>query len=585
MLTLACAGCRPSPTRPPADPIAGQEVPAAVASGGITFTDVTASAGIRFRHVNGASGKKYMPETMGSGCAFIDFNGDGWLDLFLVNSRALPGAPDSPPALPALYQNLGGASPTFSDVTAGSGLDVSMYGMGVAVGDYDNDGRDDLYVTAVLEPGRLFRNEGSGRFRDVTRAAGVGNDGHWGTSAAWVDYDRDGDPDLFVCNYVRYDLEHDLFCGNRLGEKSYCTPHHYPPDRCALFRNDGGPPGAPRFTDVSRASGVARSTAKALGVAVADFDSDGWPDLYIASDTTPSLLLRNVRGPDGVRMFREEGLETGVAYGETGLARAGMGVDTTWLDDDRLAVAVANFTNEPISLFVQDGPGMFTDRSYEAGLALTHMPYLGFGLFFFDANNDSRPDLFVANGHVQDDIHLFQNNLRYAERCQLFRGMGGLRFVEISEAAGEPFRRERVGRGAAYGDYDNDGDLDLLLTTNGGPAELLRNDTKARFHWLQVELQGAGTTGSNVARPAPRASRPAGSRNGLGAEVIVSAGGRRQRQWVRSGSSYCSASMRRLHFGLWEATRVDRVEVRWPGGTVSRLGPVDADQRLTVYEE
>jgi enediyne biosynthesis protein E4 len=573
VLLVYCTGCRPS---------AGQRGSAAGREGvqegsvrgdatGIRFTDVTAAPGVRFRHVNGAAGKKTMPETMGSGCAFLDFDGDGRLDLFLVNSRALPGTSSGSPALPALYRNQGGAPPVFRDVTAGSGLDVSMYGMGVAVGDYDNDGRDDLYVTAALEPGRLFRNEGDSRFRDVTRAAGVGNEGHWGTSAVWLDYDRDSDLDLFVCNYIQYDLAHDLVCKNRLGQKSYCTPHHYPPDQSALFRNEGGPPGAPRFTDVSTATGVATPAAKALGVAIADFDGDSWPDLYVASDTTPNLLLHNRRGRHGTRVFREEGLETGVAYGESGLARAGMGVDTTWLEgeggQEQLAIGVANFTNEPISLFAQDAPGMFTDRTYEAGLATTHMELLGFGLFFFDADNDGRSDLFVTNGHVQDDIHLFQNNLRYAQRCQLFRGDGGVRFTEMGGTAGEPFRRERVGRGAVYGDVDNDGDLDILLSNNGGPAELLRNDTSPRGHWLQVETRG---TRSN--------------RHGLGAEVIVSAGGRRQRQWVRGGSSYCSASMQVPHFGLGEAARVESVEVLWPSGKVSRLGHQPADQRLIVRE-
>jgi enediyne biosynthesis protein E4 len=375
--------------------------------------------------------------------------------------------------------------------------------------------------------------------------------------------------DLFVCNYLRYDLAHNLVCRNRLGGRSYCTPHHYPADRCSLFHNEGGG----RFTDVSRRSGVAGSTAKALGVTVADFDGDDWPDLYVASDTTPNLLLHNVAGPGGTRVFREEGLESGVAYGESGLARAGMGVDTAWLDGtgaerrQGLAVGVANFSDEPLSLFVQDGPGLFTDRTYEAGLASTHLAYLGFGLFFFDADNDGRPDLFVNNGHVQDDIQLFQNNLRYAEPCQLFRGEGGGRFTDVSATAGAPFRRARVGRGAAYGDVDPDGRLDILLTSNNGPAELLRNDTVPHRHWLQVETRG---TKSN--------------RDGLGAEVTVTAGGRRQRQWVRSGSSYCSASMRWPHFGLGDAARVDSVEVRWPSGAITHSGPVRADQRLRVVE-
>jgi hypothetical protein len=566
-LALACVGCRASqPAAPAALPTAGHTVSAPRESGGIHFTDVTVASGIRFRQQNGATGLKYMPETMGSGCAFLDYDGDGRLDLFCVNSGALPGTSTTNHALPALYHNEGGAAghlTSFKDVTAGSGLDVPMYGMGAAVGDFDNDGRDDVYVAGCLEPGRLFHNEGGGRFRDVTRAAGVGNAGHWGTSAAWVDVDRDGRLDLFICNYIQYDLAHNLVCRNRLGGRSYCTPHHYPPDHCTLFHNEGGG----HFSDISRPSGVAGSTAKALGVTVADFDGDGWPDLYVASDTTPNLLLHNRPGPGGTRVFREEGLETGVAYGESGLARAGMGVDTAWLEGNRLGIAVANFSNEPLSMFVQDSPGLFSDRTYEAGLASTHLAYLGFGLFFFDADNDGRPDLFVNNGHVQDDIQLFQNNLRYAEPCQLFRGDGGLRFTDVSATAGEPFRRERVGRGAAYGDFDGDGRLDILLTSNNSPAELLRNDTTPRRHWLQVDARG---TKSN--------------RDGIGAEVSVTAGGRTQRQWVRSGSSYGSASMRWPHFGLDDAARVDRVEVRWPSGAVSRTGPVPADQRLRVRE-
>jgi enediyne biosynthesis protein E4 len=593
---------------------------ATAARGPVTFADVTQAAGIRFTHVNGGSGHKYMPETMGSGCAFLDVDGDDRLDLFLVNGRPLRGdgeaggvgdtstkhvthvrpvapSPTPPVATSALYRNNGDG--TFTDITAGSGLDTPMFGMGCAVGDTDNDGRDDLYVTCALEPSHLFHNEGGGKFRDVTAAAGLGNGGRWATSAAWLDYDRDGRLDLFVCNYVKYDLAHDVFCPNRLGKKSYCTPRYYDGLPPALYHNEGGG----RFRDVSAASGIGSVIGKGLGIAVCDVNRDGCPDLYVANDTMPNFLFRNECGgaPPGHSHFTEIGTEAGVAFGENGLARAGMGVDAAPIGPHgELALVVANFSNEPVSLFWEEGNSFFSERTYTAGLARATLLTLGFGAFFFDYDNDGAADLFIANGHVQDDIRLFQSNLSYAEPHQLFHNEGastgrgaagppsppGARppalgprktfavperaspaFAEVGAAAGPPFTVARVSRGAAHGDVDNDGDLDLLVNNNNGPCELLRNDGGNRRHWLQTKLVGRRS-----------------NRDGIGAEVKVTAGGYVGRDRVRSGSSYCSASMLRLHFGLGDRARYDAIEVNWPSGLTERWPGGAADRMLTLTE-
>lgn len=514
--------------------------------------------GLRFTHENGASGRKYFVETMGAGVAFLDYDGDGWQDILCVNGAPLPGCPPRRTP-PALFRNVRGQR--FENVTAAAGLDVSFYGMGCAVGDYDNDGREDLYISAVLGPGHLFHNRG-GRFEDVTARAGVGNAGKWGTSCAWLDYDRDGRLDLFVANYVRYaGLQDDIPCYVRPGKRSYCIPPAYEGSASALFHNEG----TGRFRDVTRPAGLSDPTMKALGVAVTDFDDDGWPDLFTANDTVRNRLFHNQHGS-----FHEIGAVAGVAFSESGTPRAGMGIDAAqWRNDGTLGVAVTNFARESIGLFTQEQPRApaFRDVSETAGTALASRPYLGFGILFLDYDNDGFSDLAAVNGHVRDDVAELAQGQSYAQPALLFHNETGTRFRDVSDAAGAPITTPRVGRGLAAGDFDNDGRVDLVASENHGPVSLWRNETAAGGHWLLVRLEG---TRSN--------------RDGLGSRVTLSAGGRQQTAWARSGSSYLSASDRRVHFGLGQARRVDRLEIRWPSGRMSEWRGVPTDQVFAARE-
>jgi hypothetical protein len=522
----------------------------------VAFTDVTASAGVHFQHTNGAFGRKYLPETMGSGAAFFDADGDGLQDIFLVNSTRWPGRPGAS-SYPAFYRNRGDG--TFVDQTRASGLQIETYGMGVASADYDNDGRADLYLTA-LGRNHLFHNEGQGRFADVTERAGVADPG-FSTSAAWLDYDRDGFVDLFVAHYVEWSIDKDLYCTLDGTQKSYCTPESYHGQSPTLFRNTG----RGTFQNVTRAAGLDDPNAKALGVALLDEDADGWIDLFVANDRQPNRLYRNTR----TGKFIDVGLQAGVAFDETGTARAGMGVDAADVDGSgRQSLAIGNFSNEMMSLYTSQAHGLFIDRAPVTAIGRSSLLKLTFGLFFFDYDLDGRPDVFAANGHVADDIGRVQKNVTYAQPPDLYWNAGMGRFEDAGRAAGTDFTRPMVARGAAYADYDGDGDLDVLVTTNNGPARLLRNDGGNRNNWLRVAAIGG----------------PA-NRDAIGSRVQVFIDGK-PGPWsmVKTGSSYCSQSELPLTFGLGHATKVSALKITWPDGRVENVQALDANQTVTIQE-
>jgi enediyne biosynthesis protein E4 len=529
---------------------------AAPAGAPLTFTDVTQAAGIHFRHNSGAFGKKYLPETLGSGCVFVDVDNDGWQDIFLVNSKNWPGRQGAP-SYPALYHN--NHNGTFTDITRQAGLAVEMYGMGVSAADYDNDGNIDLYVTAV-GPNHLFRNLGNGKFEDVTAKAGVGDPG-FSTSAMWFDYDKDGKLDLVVANYVDWTLEKDLFCSLDGKAKSYCTPEAYKGQSATLYHNRGNG----TFENVTRNAGLFDPSSKSLGLVMLDYDDDGWPDLFVANDTQPNKLYRNKK--DGT--FEDVGTTAGVAFSEAGAARAGMGADAADYDGSgRPSLVIGNFSNEMIALYTNQGNGLFIDDAPSSTIGKASLLTLTFACFFFDVDLDGLPDIFAADGHVADDINRVQQKVTYAQPPHLFRNLGGKRFEEITSAAGPAMTQPMVARGAAYGDFDNDGDLDLLVTTNNGAARLLRNDGGNRNHMLRVKTIG---TKSN--------------RDGIGARVTLTLDSG-QKRWalVKSGSSYCSQSELPLTFGLGASTRVKDIEVAWPSGRVDHVAGAQAGQTITIQE-
>jgi len=534
------------------------------------FVDVARQFGVHFRHTSGKSGRLYLPETMGAGCAFLDYDGDGRLDLFFVNSSSLPGFKGKGPFYPALYHQR--SDRTFEDVTQRAGLAIDVYGMGCAVGDYDNDGHADLCLTC-MGPNHLFHNNGDGTFSDVTKRAGVG-DPRWSTSAAWLDYDRDGHLDLLVGNYCRWTPALNVVCRSASGPQM-CAPNHYRGDSSTLYHNNGDG----SFTDVTRKAGIYSEVGKALGVVVWDFDDDGWPDFMIANDMEPNLLYRN--NHDG--SFREVGVEAGVAYSMAGKARSGMGIDSGDVENDgREAIVIGDNSREGLALFRPEptplpspdggagggeGTARFADTAEGAGLFQPSFLYLTFGTMFCDVDLDGRKDIVTANGHVNDVIEKDGIGVTYAERMQFFHNEGGGRFVDVSRSAGPAFQDAIVGRGIAVGDYDGDGDPDLLVNVNNAPARLLRNDLPRGNHWLQMRLVG---TRSN--------------RMGIGSRVRVEAGGMRQTSWVRSGSSYCSANDLKAYFGMGSAARVDRIEVRWPNGETEIVRDIPVDRIVTVRE-
>src|SRR5579863_5579936 len=433
-------------------------------SGPIEFTDVTAQAGIHFKHNSGAFGKKYLPETMGSGACFLDYDNDGWQDILLVNSMDWPGH-KSGKSFPALYHN--NKDGTFTDVTRQAGLAVEMYGLGCAVGDYDNDGYDDVYITTVGS-NHLFRNLHNGKFADMTTKAGVADPG-FSASAVWFDYDNDGKLDLFVTHYIEWSIDTDQYCSLDNKNKSYCTPQRFKGQSSTLFHNKGDG----TFENVTKKAGLYDPTGKALGVAMLDYDNDGWMDLFVTNDTEPNKLYHN--NHDGT--FTDVGVAAGLAYGEAGTARAGMGTDAADYDNSGWqSLVLGNFTNESMSLYHNDGSGLFTDEAAKTGIATMSNKSLTFGTFFFDYDLDGLLDILAVNGHVSDDISIVQPNVKYAQPPHLFHNLGDNKFEEMTVKVGSALPQPIVGRGAAYADIDNDGDLDLVITANNGPARLLRND-------------------------------------------------------------------------------------------------------------
>jgi len=537
------------------------------AQAGVQFVDVTGKAGIRFVHNNGAFGKKFLPETIGPGVAFIDYDNDGWPDIFLVNGMDWPGHV-AKHTTPKLYHN--NQDGTFTDVTHKAGLDVEMYGIGVAVGDYDNDGYDDLFVTAYGQS-RLFHNNGPDKtgnvtFSEVTQKAGLAGVKEFSTSAAWVDYDKDGRLDLVVGNYVQWAPENDLYCTMDGKNKSYCTPESYKGTSVRLWHNDGkDAAGNFKFSDVTQKAGLGEPTSKTLGVAMLDYENDGWPDLLFSNDTQPNKLYKN----NGNGTFTEKAVVAGVAFSEDGVARAGMGVDT--FDYDRsgnTSLMITNFSNQMISLYHNEGKGLFVDEAPRSDVGRASLLTLGFGCFFFDYDLDGWPDILVANGHIDPDIQKVQVNVKFAEPPHLFRNLGKGKFVEVTKSAGAEFASARVGRSVAYADLFNDGRLDVLFSTNGGAPHLFRNTAVGNAnHSVRLKLAGGKS-----------------NRDGIGAVVKLTTSDGTQTQMLRSGSSYLAANELVLTFGLEAATKADAIVIRWPSGTMDKLSAVNAGQTVTVTE-
>jgi hypothetical protein len=538
-------------------PVAPSAIPVRP-SGPIGFTDLTAQAGIHFKHNSGAFGKKYLPETMGSGVCFLDYDNDGWQDILLVNSMDWPEH-KSGKSLPALYHN--NKDGTFTDVTQQSGLAVEMYGLGCTIGDYDNDGNVDIYIT-TLGSNHLFRNLGNGKFADVTAKAGVADPG-FSSSAVWFDYDNDGKLDLFVAHYIDWSIATDQHCSLDNKNKSYCTPQTYKGQSSTLFHNKGNG----TFENVTQRAGLYDPTSKSLGVALLDFDNDGWLDLFVSNDTEPNKLYRN--NHNGT--FSDIAVSAGLAYSDAGTVRAGMGTDAADYDNSgKQSLVIGNFTNEGMALYHNDGSGLFTNEAAPTGISRMTTQSLTFSTFFFDYDLDGLLDIVAINGHVSDDIAVVQPNVKYAQPPHLFRNLGKGKFEEATTKVGSALQKAIVGRGAAYADFDNDGDLDLVITANNGPARLLRNDNANQNDMLRIKTVG---TRSN--------------RDGIGAKITVkNSKGVRQFGMVKTGSSYLSQSELPLTFGLGkpEEGKTVSLEIVWPSGQKDTIPDVRANQFITVKE-
>jgi len=523
---------------------------------GFKLVNVTSATGIDFQHNSGAFDAKFLPETLGSGCAFIDYDNDGWLDILLVNGMDWPGHKKRRTTLRLYHNNRNG---TFTDVTQRAGLAVEMYGMGVAVADYNNDGFPDIFITAFGQ-NRLFKNTGRGTFVDVTDKAGLGGRTSLSTSAMWFDYDRDGFLDLFVCNYVKWSPEHDIYCSVDGRRKSYCTPEAYHGSTCWLFRNKGDG----TFEDVTAKSGIFDATSKSLGVALLDYDHDGWPDILVANDTQPNKLYRNQRNGT----FEDVAVRAAVAFSEDGKARAGMGVDVADYDNSGSSgIVITNFDNEMMALYKPGRAGSYGDMSGKAGIGQASRNSLGFGCAFCDIDLDGWLDLVAVNGHIDETARAIRN-VGYAQPPHLFLNDGHGVFHDVAADAGSDFAAPKVARGVAYGDFDRDGDVDLLLTTNRGPALLYRNDVENRNRSLRMRLTG---TKSN--------------RDGIGAVVRVFTPDGTQSRMVKTGSSYLSQSELTLTCGLGKRDKADRVVIEWPSGITEEHKGVAAGEHVVTEQK
>ena len=518
----------------------------------IHFTDVTTELGIEFRHENGESGQKYFIEPIGSGLALFDFDNDNDLDLYLINGSDLPGTVS--PSLPTnrLYRNDG---PTFTDVTAGASVGDTNYGLGCCVGDYNNDGFTDLYVTNY-GANVLYRNNGDGTFADVTGHAGVGGN-QFSSGCAFVDVDIDGDLDLYLVNYVQFDPETNPEC-TRYGMPTYCTPEALLGVSDVLYLNNGDG----TFTDVSKKTGISQASGKGLGVVCGDVDNDGDVDIFVANDTTPNLLYRN--NPDNVEMM-EDALFSGVALSEEGRAYSGMGANLGDFDNDGyLDIVITNFQDQTNSLYHNSQGGFFTEVSFAKGIGERSLPYLAWGVDFVDFNNDGWLDLFIANGHLDDNIAEIDPIGTYPQPNQLFLNNRGVNFSERTDAA---VAARKVSRGAAFGDIDNDGDIDIVVSNLKDSPTVLRNDGGNTAQWLGVKLVGTHC-----------------NRDAIGARVTAISGGLTQIREVKSGSGYLSQNDLRLHFGLGAARSVDTLTVRWTCGKIQTLQDITANQVIVISE-